>query len=125
MINTRGGQEYQVTLTTYQSYRFDGGRSEDLTGTYIASDNPIDVISRNFSQVPITNGTTDVLMVQNLPLKSLGTGFILSPFLGRESGYFYKVITANTTTTLEISNIGRVQVSASDGFFEEMFLGIQ
>ena len=118
MINTRGGQEYQVKLTSYQSYRFDGGSGEDLTGTFVASDKPIAVISGIFTQVPSTAGNTDALMVQNLPLKIWGTVFILSPFLGRKSGYIYRVIAANTTTTLEISNIGIVQVPASDGFFE-------
>ena len=57
-------------------------------------------------------------MIQNLPIKSWGTNFVLSPFFGRDSGYIYRVIIANTTTTLEISNIGRMQVPASDGFFE-------
>ena len=118
-IQTRAGQEYAVTLSAYQSFRFDGVKDEDLTGTYINSDKPIAVISGTFAQVPVTTRASDALMVQNLPLRSWGTNFILSPFLGRDSGYIYRVIAANTTTKLEISNIGGVQVSANDGFFEE------
>ena len=44
-IQTRAGQEYEVSLSAYQSYRFDGGKNEDLTGTYINSDKPVAVIS--------------------------------------------------------------------------------
>ena len=124
-IQTRAGQEYEVTLPAYQSYRFDGGMNEDLTGTYINSDKPVAVISGMDTQVPNSVADGDALMVQNIPLKLWGTRFVLSPFLGRDSGYIYRVITANTTTTLEISNIGSVQVSASDGFLKEMFQEIQ
>ena len=117
-IQTRTEQEYEVTLAAYQSYRFDGGRYEDLTGTYINSDKPVAVISGIFTQVPVTERAADALMVQNLPLKLWGTSFVLSPFLGRDSGYIYRVITANTTSSLQISNSGSVEVSANDGFFE-------
>ena len=105
-IKTRAGQEYDVTLSAYQSYRFDGEIFEDLTGTFINSNKPVSVISGIFTWVPITIGNIDSLMVQNLPLKSWGTNFVLSPFFGRDSGYIYRVITANTSTSLQISNIG-------------------
>ena len=110
-----------IVLSTYDTFRFDGASDEDLTGTYIHSDKPVALVSAAFTLVPPSGSLigVDALIEQLLPLHLWGYDFTLSPFLGRSSGYIYRVISVNVTTTLSISNMGDpVELEGDGEFFE-------
>ena len=111
-IVTKESQESSsVNLQQFESYRFNGAYSEDLTGTYIESDSRISVVSGVFTRIGLAvvyypSG----LLVNVPPIQSWGYRFILTPFLRKSSGYIYRVLSGNQTTTLNISNIGTVML---------------
>ena len=121
-ITTKAGQTYQIKLTAYESYRLKGkdredwkGVSyEDLTGTFIEASAPISVISGVYTKVGVSNENWGGELVgQMIPSKSWQCSYILSPFLGRSSGYIYRILSSNHTVTVNISNYGRVQIEAN------------
>ena len=109
----------QVILNPYESYRFDG--YEDLTGTRVESTMPVSVLSGVYTRVSpeITSGT-DGLLEQVMPTDYWGHRFVLGPFLGRSSGFIYRVLAGNTNSTLQISNHGAVSIHAGDWFEDDV-----
>ena len=98
------GQRTQVPLQAYQSYRSQGGYFEDLTGTVIRSNKPISVVSGIFTRVP--HGApkgADGLLEQIPSVESWGTKYVLGPFLGRASGYVYRVLAGPKPSVLTVT----------------------
>ena len=110
----------QVTLNPYESYRFDGSLYEDLTGIVVESTQPVSVLSGVYTKVPSEMTTADGLLEQVMSTESWGYRFVIGPFLGRSSGYIYRVLAGNTNSTLQISNRGAVQIQAGDWFEDDV-----
>ena len=109
----------QVTLNPYESYRF-GSPYEDLTGTLVESTEPISVISGLRASIPIDSSTADGLVEQVMPTELWGHRFVIGPFLGRSSGFIYRVLAGNNNSTLQISNRGALQIQAGDWFEDDV-----
>ena len=101
---TPAGQEHLISLKPYESYRFHGGHYEDLTGTFIRANTSISVTSGVYSSVG-KGGGVDGMLANIPPVENWGHHFALAPFLSQTCGYVYRVMSANHTTTLTISNL--------------------
>ncbi|XP_072047120.1 uncharacterized protein [Amphiura filiformis] len=117
-ITTPAGQTHRITLNRYESYRFDGGEDEDLSGTFIQSNKPIAVISGVYTQVPEGVLYGDGLIEQLPPVRNWGYNFALTPFLSLNSGYVYRVFTTIHSATLQMSD-GSITHIAAESFHEE------
>ncbi len=105
-ITSKSGQKTQFDLQPFESFRYDAGYYDDLTGTLVESSTPISVVSGVFTRVPHgASQGADGLLEQIPPVESWGQKFILAPFLGRSSGYIYKVLTGSKPATLQISHL--------------------
>ena len=120
VIRNEMGPIQQVILNPYESYRFDGSRYEDLTGTVVESTQPVSVLSGVYTKVPSEMYHPDGLLEQVTPTESWGHRFVIGPFLGRSSGFIYRVLAGNTNSTLQISNRGTVQIQAGDWFEDDV-----
>ena len=99
------------TLLQYESYRFDRGQYEDLSGTLVQSDKPIAVISGAHTRVLTgSSGFTDGLLVQIPPTNMWGKKFSIVPFQSIKSGYLFRVQTLNISTTLHMSDDTTVNI---------------
>ena len=116
------GRENHVVLQAYESFRFDGELGEDLTGSLVVSDTPIAVVSGAFTQVPLGTDRLDGLLEQLPSAESWGRNYILSPFLGRKSGYLYRVISSEHNVSLKISGEGVISLKAYS-IFERHVVG--
>ena len=115
-------RENHIALQAYESFRFDGAVGEDLTGTLVASDKPIAVVSGVYTQVPTGTDRLDGLLEQLPSAESWGRNYILSPFLGRKSGYLYRVISSGHNVSLKISGEGVISLKAYS-IFERHVVG--
>ena len=116
------GRENHVVLQAYESFRFDGELGEDLTGSLVVSDKPIAVVSGAYTQVPTGTDRLDGLLEQLPSAESWGRNYILSPFLGRKSGYLYRVISSEHSVLLTISGEGVASLKAFS-IFERRIVG--
>ena len=110
---------HTVTLRPYESYRYDGGDYEDLSGTLIQSDRPIAVISGSAASYPpeYPKAPKDGLVSQLLPTKSWGSLYHIFPFLTLTNGFRYRVFASNISTTLYMPD-GNVTVIPPNEFYE-------
>ena len=112
----------EITLVQYESYRFDGGEKEDLSGTLVQSNKPIVVISgvrtivhKNVENLPKFDG----LLVQLPPTNMWGENFNIVPFQNSTVGYLYRVLTLNISTSLNMSNGKVIEIGPEVGSFYE------
>ena len=93
-----------IILEKYESYQLDSGSSlEDLSGSRITSNHPITVIAGvQYTQVGSAYGAAFVEMMP--PVKMWGTYVVMSPFVGKDNGYVFRVTGTNVTTNVTISN---------------------
>ncbi|XP_072041386.1 uncharacterized protein [Amphiura filiformis] len=117
-ITTPGGELRQIMLKQFESFRFNGGDYEDLSGTRVQSDKPIAVLSGTFGKVPTDVNHEDGLLEQLPPVHNWGYSFILTPFLSVNSGYVYRVYTSIHSATLQMAD-GNITRIASESFHEE------
>ncbi len=104
--NIKTGQKSQIPLNSLESYRHQGGYFTDLTGVEITSNKPVSVVSGIFTRVPYTaESGADGLLEQIPPVNTWGTSFVLSPFLGRETGYVYRILSGSKPSRVSISNL--------------------
>ena len=107
-IRTNTKQTHRIVLRQYESYRLNGrlGSLEDLSGSRVASDHPITVTSGSEGS-SIDNGLDPV--IESIPPVSMwGTHVVISPFVGRQSGYRYRILGTNVTTEVMISHFGTI-----------------
>ncbi len=104
MFNHDGHVPMQQTLYPYESFQF-RDYSHDLTGTLLTANKPVSVMSGNeCANVPNTIGKCEFL-ISHLPgTNGFGRNFVLSPFLGRLSGYVFRVLATANNTNVTMSN---------------------
>ncbi|XP_072029671.1 IgGFc-binding protein-like [Amphiura filiformis] len=120
-----------VTLQQYESYQFVDHTNDDdtdVTGMFISADNPISVMSGHqcATVLAITSSDGCDYLMENLPpLSSLGNHYILAPFLGRTSGYVFRVVATTYSTRILISDTSHVTttITLSAGSFYEGDVG--
>ncbi|XP_072042618.1 uncharacterized protein [Amphiura filiformis] len=108
-----------VSLQQYESYQFFG---DDVTGLLITADKPVSVISgHQCAKIPSDSSSSCDYIMENIPpVKTLGNHYLLTPFLGRTSGYVYRIVAAlSGITNVTISGRNRTVVSLSAGQFYE------
>ena len=103
-IRTPTGQVQSIVLAKHESYRFDGGDNEDLSGSLVRSNTPIAVISGVFTRVPENAYGFDGLLEQLPPVSLWGNTFTLIPYHSLNAGYIYRVFTMNISTTLTLAD---------------------
>ena len=112
---TKSGEEYSIRLAPFESFRFDGEDNEDITGTVLVAGKPVAVLSGVQADIPANVQTGgDGLLSMFPPEESWGTNFVMAPYMERKSGYLYRVISTNQTTTLTISNVGTIQIQGNE-----------
>ncbi|XP_072047955.1 uncharacterized protein [Amphiura filiformis] len=116
-ITTPTGQKHHIILKRHESYRYDGGDYEDLSGIFVESNKPIAVISGVFTEVHEGECCEDGLMEQLPPVHSWGYNFTLTPFLSLNSGYVYRVYSAIHSATLHMSD-GNITHITAESFYE-------
>ena len=105
-------RQLNLPLQKYESFRFEGGRYEDLSGSLVESNKPIAVISGVHAKVQGNlNDTRDVhrgsLLVQIPPINMWGVKFSIPtvPFQSSDlnGGCVYRIQTLNISTYLKMS----------------------
>ncbi|XP_072045115.1 uncharacterized protein [Amphiura filiformis] len=116
-FNHDGHRTLQKTLYPYESFQY-RDFTHDLTGTLITSNKPISVMSGNeCANVPNTIGKCEFLITHLPGTNGFGRYFVLSPFLGRISGYVFRVLAISNNTNVTVSDGTMVQLSEFD-FYE-------
>ena len=105
-ISNSSGSVHNVILQQYESYRYDGGEYEDLSGTLVQSNKPIAVMSGSVSQIPEETccTSTDAILEMLIPVQNYGKTFYVFPFLSLSAGFVYRVFASDNSTTLYMSN---------------------
>ncbi len=103
-FTTKQGESHQVVLNPYQSYRFDGAWEEDVSGTFIESDNPISVVAGTYTYGPELYCCLDGVLENIPPVNSWGHEFVLTPFSEVTCGYAYRII-SHENTAIVLSNV--------------------
>jgi hypothetical protein len=114
------GAPYTVALNRGQAYQLQANLfTNDLTGTQVASNFPVALFSANgCADVPVSFGTCNMLLEQELPLSTWGTSFITIPLAGRNKDTFRYLASANGTI---VSVNGSAAATLNQGqFFEQM-----
>ncbi|XP_072043595.1 IgGFc-binding protein-like [Amphiura filiformis] len=117
----KGQTKFSISLKQYESYQFVAdSNSMDVTGMLINANKPVSVMSGHPSSSVSSDDpipSIDYLMENIPPVSALGHHYILAPFLGRTSGFVYRVVaTSSDVTNVTISG---VNVSLSTGEFYE------
>ncbi|XP_072021501.1 hyalin-like [Amphiura filiformis] len=116
-FNHDGYRTIQKTLYPYESFQY-RDFAHDLTGTLITSNKPISVMSGNeCANVPKAFSTCDYLITHLPGTDGFGRNFVLSPFLGRISGYVFRVLAITNNTYVTVSDGSTVQLSEFE-FYE-------
>ena len=96
---TVGVGESHSLLLNPGSTVYIGKPASDITGTRIVSSEPLTVLSgHECASVPVDSRFCENLVKQIPPTMTWGREFLLSPFLGKESGQFYKIVTSRNLT---------------------------
>ncbi|XP_072037525.1 IgGFc-binding protein-like [Amphiura filiformis] len=109
-IKIKNGQEHNLILHKYESYRFDS--LTDLSATFIESSKPVAVVSGGHPAGSIPNG--EAIFEQLPPVHNWGNQFLLTPFLSIQTGYLYRVFAAKNSTRLNINGNSSMQLDAGE-----------
>ena len=91
-------------LWPYESFQY-RDLNHDITGTLVTSDRPVSIMSGNeCANVPNTVGKCEFLITHMPGTEGLGRNFVLSPFLGRNSGFIYRVLAISNNTNVTTSD---------------------
>ena len=100
LVSVAPGSIYNVTLHQFQTLLV-FNLTHDITGTRIVSNKPLTVLTgHQCAQIPTHFSYCDPIHVQVPPSFLWGQKFILSPFAGRKSEQYYKLVTAKEDTTI-------------------------
>ncbi len=114
------GASYTVALSQGQAYQLQADTlTNDLTGTQVASNNPVALFGANAcADVPVSYVTCNMVLEQELPFSTWGTAFITVPLAGRTSDTF-RYLAATSGTVVSVN--GTVMATLNPGqFFEQM-----
>lgn len=118
LVAISAGDNHTFTLNQMQTFLlYSSAPSADITGSNIVSTKPLTVISgHQCGNVPISYSFCEQLAVQVPPVTTWGTDFLLTPFAGRTSGQYYKIVTsrANTTITYKCGSSDTVSSDLTD-----------
>ena len=89
----------------------------DITGISIKTSKPVSVMSGHVCAT-VTTGTCNYIMQNLPPVNHFGQQYILSPFLGRTSGFVYRVVSVSPGITNVAIEPGEI-FSLSPGEFYE------
>ena len=119
-IIPKSGQSQSVRLKQYESFRFEGNRSQDISGMLIQSDSPITVISGVRAYVPSTRCCVGTLLEQLLPVNKWQKKYFLASFRNLD-GFIYRIYSSELHTSVNISSskgqIEYIQLGAKE-FYE-------
>ena len=117
-LNISAGDSHTFTLRELQSLLL-WAIDFDLSGTKIASNHPLTVISgHNCAQIPTEYGDCDPISTQMPPTVNWGNSFLLPPLTSRTNGQRYKIIASKKNTIAEIkcgTNVKEIVVLSNDG----------
>jgi hypothetical protein len=92
---------YPVSLDAGAAYLGMAAGTGDVSGTEIAADKPVAVISGNScAQVPVGTAFANTVLEEDIPASAWGTEFFTLPFAGRTGGDVYRIINAQANTTV-------------------------
>ena len=106
-----------IVLQQYETYHYVAYSSfaTDVTGVFVTADKPISVMSgHQCGFVPVGVLACDYLMEHIPPISALGRHYVLAPFMGRQSGYIFRVVSAAR---------GMTNITISDGQTESLLAG--
>ena len=100
MVTVQAGSTHNVTINKLQTLLI--FQSEmDITGTDIVSNKPLTVLSgHSCAQFPSDQNFCEPVFVHVPPTFSWGRDFLLAAFAGRTSTQFYRLVTAEESTTI-------------------------
>ena len=99
-VTLQAGSSRTITLNRLQTFMFEV-KDIDLTGSKIVSNKPLTVVSgHECSYVPSDKQSCDAISVQVPPTATWGTKFLLTPHGGRTGGQYYKMVAAESNTTI-------------------------
>ena len=102
------------TLQPYHTYQLLS--DEDLTGALVEANKPVSVVSgTNCAWIPNVYSYHSLcgMVFENLPgVSTYGTNFILAPFMGRESGYVYRIVAEQDATSVTIEGTTPITLNA-------------
>ena len=88
------GKSHNLVLDSGASL-YIGKPNSDITGTRIVSSGPLTVISgHECANVPTDKKYCDHFVQQIPPTMTWGKEFLLSPFMGKDNGQYYKIVTS-------------------------------
>ena len=99
-ISNLSGHVHNITLQQFESYRYDEGYSDDLSGTLVQSDKSIAVVSGTVPHIPEEKCCPDAILEMLYPVQNYGKTFYAFPFLSVLSGFVYRVFASHLSTTL-------------------------
>ena len=100
LVSVAPGSIHNVTLHQFQTLLV-FNLTHDITGTRIVSNKPLTVLTgHQCAQIPTHVSNCNPIHVQVPPSFLWGQKFILSPFAGRKSEQYYKLVTAKENTTI-------------------------
>ena len=95
---------------------------QDLTGTKIISTKPLTVFSgHECAHVPVGIGSCEPLVEQLPPVATWGKTFLVNSLAGRSTGEWYKVLTADRSTTVMVHCVRYEDTSAHSEFSIQLF----
>ncbi|XP_072014379.1 uncharacterized protein [Amphiura filiformis] len=124
LVHIKGHIELSMILHQYESYQFvsDSVNQPDITGMSIKADKPVSVMSgHQCAYVPVNILGCDYIMEHLPPVSILGHHYILAPFLGRTSGFVYRVVCTSPGAT-NVSISGETISVSNGGFYEGDFV---
>ena len=111
-------EQVQLDLFAYDSLLFRS--AQGLTGTHIWSDKPLSIVSGNACTfVPSDYLACDHIVEHLPPVDRWGRRYIIPPFLGRQSGYIYRVVAARDSTQVTYTDEEVNTVTINSGGFLE------
>ena len=100
LVTVEAGNTHNVTLNRLQTLLIFHSNM-DLTGTKIVSTKPLTVLSgHSCAQFPSDQGFCEPVFVHIPPTFTWGQEFLLAAFAGRTSTQFYRLVTAEDSTTI-------------------------
>ena len=119
VVNIRERIELSLSLNQYEAYQFVSDRLEgkDVTGLSIKADKPVSVMSGHQCANVIAGGC-DHLMENIPPVNILGHHYVLASFLGRNSGFGYRIVSTSSTGVTSVSIPDQTMSLSSGEFYQ-------
>ena len=100
MVTVQAGSTHNVTINSLQTLLIFHSEM-DITGTKIVSNKPLTVLSgHSCAQFPSDQNFCEPIFVHVPPTFTWGREFLLAAFAGRTSTQFYRLVTAEESTTI-------------------------